>query len=33
MCYDDRIIIESKGKIYKLEVGEYYPPPLADRTP
>jgi len=22
MCYDDRIIIESKGKIYKLEVGE-----------
>lgn len=23
MCYDDRIIIESKGKIYKLEVGEY----------
>lgn len=21
MCYDDRIIIESKGKIYKLEVG------------
>ena len=21
MCYDDRIIIASKGKIYKLEVG------------